>query len=336
MAVEWIIAGGALVAAGVAASRGPGVGAGWIETTKRASTSDQGDVPPSPVALATPASLVVATCNLAHGRGLKPSNLLIRTAGEVRRRVEALGALAAERGADIVLVQEVDRDASWSHGVDEARLFAETAGLGAIAYQPNYRVKLPGFRLCAGNAILSRFPILDLEAVDYGTARVTRRFPGTKRGLAAKIELPAGEHLHVQCHHFHPYRRGARARQSAKALELVLRFQDTDRRPSAVILGGDFNMRTQEIRRSALAQLHWNALPPGHVHFEPTYPSYRPVWHFDHVLAHSGEWRIAEREVVSTPHSDHCLVFARLDRVAVEPVERNGADASAAQPTNVR
>jgi endonuclease/exonuclease/phosphatase family metal-dependent hydrolase len=262
-----------------------------------------------------PAALVVGSCNLAHGRGRKVSNFLIRSSEEVFHHLDGAAERIVEAGADIILVQEIDRDASWSKRVNELARLAERTGLRHAAYQPNYRAHLPWFHLCAGNAILSRYPILEIVPIEYNTAsRLACRFPGSKRGMAAKIELPSGEHLLVQCHHFHPYRKGHRSAQSMLVAQEVKRFWSEDSRPSAVILGGDFNMRAKEIRRSALADLHWQALPPGASGFEPTFPAARPMWALDHVFVQSEEWAIAERRVVPTVHSDHAFVFARLKR----------------------
>lgn len=265
---------------------------------------------------APPRRLVVATFNIAHGRGRKPNAFLIRSPEEVAHRLAAIASQLRAQQPDLVLLQEVDREATWSHRVDMAETLARALRLGWVAYQPNYAVDLPGLRVCAGNAIVSRWPILDLEAIPYDTApRLLRRFPGTKRGMGARVELPGGEHLLVQCHHFAPVRRRHRALQSARVVELVEAFERGDERAAGVILGGDFNMGPGEMARSALAPLHLEALPRGEEVFAPSFPSYRPTWAFDHVFVRSGAWRIVERRVIGTAHSDHCPVVVRLARV---------------------
>jgi endonuclease/exonuclease/phosphatase family metal-dependent hydrolase len=301
-----------------------GVGSGDIKTCENNDESTCAN------ASGPPRSLVIGTCNMAHGRGRKVTNLLIRSPEEVEANIDGAAEAIVEAGADIVIVQEIDRDATWSKRVDEVARLAEKTGLPYAAYQPNYRVNLPRFHLCAGNAILSRYPIVDLSPIQYGTeARLKQRFPGSKRGMAARVELPSGEHLLVQCHHFHPFRKGHRSAQSAVAVEMVQRFWTSDERPSAVILGGDFNMRAKEFRRSALAQLHWQALPPGERSFEPSFPAARPMWALDHVFVQSEEWSIAERTVVPTVYSDHAFVFARLDYVgAADPSATDFEDIS--------
>ncbi len=77
--------------------------------------------------LRTTETLRVACFNIAHGRGLASSNWNGGTAAERMLRLVEIGDLLRKIDADVVVLNEVDFDSSWSHSVNQAEYLARRA-----------------------------------------------------------------------------------------------------------------------------------------------------------------------------------------------------------------
>lgn len=82
------------------------------------------------------------------------------SANDKKLRLQGIGRYLAESGVDVAVLNEVDFDAFWSHGEDQAMIIAEAGGYGFVARQINYKVNIPFASLAFGNAIVSRYPII--------------------------------------------------------------------------------------------------------------------------------------------------------------------------------
>lgn len=109
--------------------------------------------------------LKILAYNIAHGRGLADTNW----AGDREARPGQIAELLKAQDADVVVLNEVDLDSSWSGRTNQGEFIANAAGYPWRAQQVNYDLSLPGFRLCFGNVILSRFPILDAHRIRYAS-----------------------------------------------------------------------------------------------------------------------------------------------------------------------
>jgi hypothetical protein len=131
--------------------------------------------------------LRVATYNIAHGRGLASHNFQGGGAGLRRARLEEIGEGLRAADADIVVLQEVDVEALWSHHVDQSRVIGIHAGLPYRAVQINFDMRLGVTAFRFGNAILSRYPIVSAELVELpGYSRVSspaRSTPSSHRSI---------------------------------------------------------------------------------------------------------------------------------------------------------
>jgi len=125
----------------------------------------------SPPVERTPGAIVVMTWNIAyaHGLGSDGQGYVPHSAGETARRLDRIGELIRDSGADLVLLQEVDFDAQRSHGVDQMEALAHATGLRygarAVTWEAGH-VPFPYWppgrqfgALYSGGAVLSRFPI---------------------------------------------------------------------------------------------------------------------------------------------------------------------------------
>jgi len=216
------------------------------------------------------AVLRVLTLNMRHARG--PDGVV--SLERVARAIEAYQP-------DLVALQEVDRWLSRSGWVHQARWLGERLGMYWV-FGENLRVGLGGY----GNALLSRYPILDFDnhrltssSEPRGCLEVTVRW-GEQLVTVFVVHLGVDEE--------------ERRRQLA-TLETVTVGQ------GPVILCGDFN---DEDLPELDAGWRW-------LRTSATFPAWGPVATIDRVYV-SEAWRRAEAQVVEVGVSDHHAVLATM------------------------
>ncbi|BAH37298.1 hypothetical protein GAU_0256 [Gemmatimonas aurantiaca T-27] len=230
-------------------------------------------------------AFTVASYNIRHGRGMDGVVDLHRT-----------GEAIARLGADVVALQEVDRNVERSGRVDEPRVLGEQLSMSHAfgAFMPYQGGEY-------GMAIVSRLPIRRSQALrlpDGNEPRVA---------LLAELELPSGARVLVVNVHFDWVGNDTLRYAQVKALGAVL---DTVRLP--VILLGDFN--DQPASRTLQ---HWQ--PRFRVAAKPesdrfTFSSTEPKQEIDHILlAPARAWGEATVRVITDPiTSDHRPIVAQL------------------------
>ena len=190
---------------------------------------------PAPFADRDEPVLRIACYNIAHGRGLADSNWDGGTEKEREQRLDDIAALLVEIDADVVVLNEVDFNATWSSSVDQAEYLAQRAGYRHV-------VKLSNLDFCIahrswrfGNAVLSRYPITDAYEIDMpGYKRWETVLAGKKRALFCEIEVGGQSHGVIAAHLSH--RSEALRAASAKRL---LEFASSYGKPLAI--AGDLN-----------------------------------------------------------------------------------------------
>lgn len=193
-----------------------------------------GDPSPSP----TPTTTVVPSQPSAPGGTIEPcprgdsARLTALTLNIHGGRTNA-GVLDLERvatelrawDADVVLLQEVDRGRERSGEVAQAQWLGERLGLD-WAYGPTRRLRGGS----TGNAVLSRFPVID------DRLRSLPRLPGLyRRGLVQVTVDLGGQEVDLLSTHFDHVSPAARRAQAAAVAGVVRRGG----RPA--LLGGDLN-----------------------------------------------------------------------------------------------
>jgi endonuclease/exonuclease/phosphatase family metal-dependent hydrolase len=142
-----------------------------------------------------PASIRVATFNIAHARGgeFGASNWTGAAAAQVRSRLARIARQVADAGVEILVLNEVDFDASWSRSIDQAAEIAHQAGFGYVVEQRNIDVTLPLRTFRFGNAILSRYPIAEAQALHFPPfSRMEAVLAGNHDGVVAEVLTPIG------------------------------------------------------------------------------------------------------------------------------------------------
>lgn len=167
----------------------------------------------------------VLSYNMAHCRGSYDfygkttglddldMDLTIDSPEEVYKCLDDFAEFIKNEKADIVLLQEVDKDAIWSFGIDFTPYLAEKAGLGYYAYGPKHDfAAFPYYRKSEarniyrlyyeiGNAILSKYPIISAENKGYGSTGFTSWISGEEKYLNALIDVK-GKQVRVISTHF--------------------------------------------------------------------------------------------------------------------------------------
>ena len=102
-----------------------------------------------------------------------------------RYRPERIIETIAHVEPDVAFLQEVDEDVPRSRHDMQAELLASELGFRHIAFQRNVTLKKGWY----GNAIVSRFPLSEIESYD-----LTVRFKKRRQALMARCKVPVGEH----------------------------------------------------------------------------------------------------------------------------------------------
>jgi len=277
-----------------------------------------------PVEVAAPTGLRVACYNIAHARG--PGIDGDNWNGEARERARAhLSAIATqirESQSSLVVLNEVDFDAAWSDGIDQAGIIAREAGFPFLVKQRNFDVTLPFFTLQFGNAILSRYPVTGARLLKFPALSAKEDiFAGNHDGVLATIAAPGGP-LRVVAVHLE-YRDEA-TRVGAAGVIAKLVAQDPE---IPLIALGDFNTapvgcpghQIDQDGANAISLLQSEAgmktIVPDDLKNSPhfTYPPTRPERIIDWIFVSSG-LKLRERHTIASELSDHRMVVGLISR----------------------
>lgn len=258
--------------------------------------------------------LRIVAWNIAHGRGLARNNFDGGDRDVRARRLERIAQRLARLDADVVVLNEVDFDSSWSHGVDQARVLADALGMPHRAKQRNWDAAVPFFRVAFGNAILSRFPLGDCALLDYpARSRWGELAGGKKRGLHCVVSAPSHRFRLVAVHLDH-----LDAPTRVESAAMIAKLHGADRLP--LVLAGDFNTGPTgypevdapaggtALDRLVAAGLH---VPPQVTPTPPhfTFRADAPRRVIDWVLV-PRDWHIESWQALNTRDSDHRPVMA--------------------------
>jgi endonuclease/exonuclease/phosphatase family metal-dependent hydrolase len=243
----------------------------------------------------------IASFNLLHGRSLEDG----------RVDVDRLTAAVKTLDADVLGLQEVDRDQPRSLGADLTAVAAEAMGavdsqfVAALSGTPGGTwmaatgEEQPG-SASYGIALLSRYPVVSWRVVRLPALRASVPLwsPQTHRpflardeprvAVAAVLDGPEGQFTVCNTHlSFIPGWNSSQLRRLVRSLEGT-------REP--LVLMGDLNMqREQAARASGLTPIAAAA----------TFPAHRPTRQLDHVLVRGAMRATGPAEAVQLPLSDH-------------------------------
>jgi len=243
----------------------------------------------------------IATFNILHGRSMDD--------GQVD--VDRLAAAVKSLDADVLGLQEVDRDQPRSMNADLTAVAAEAMGaaehqfVAALAGTPGGTwmaatgEEQPG-SATYGIALISRYPVISWRVVRLPALRasVPMWFKGSRKpiwvsdeprvAVAAVLDGPFGELTVCNTHlSFIPG-------WSALQLSRLVRSLTGTREPLALM--GDLNMEQRQATRVS-------GLRP--IASAPTFPLDHPKRQIDHVLVRGGLQATGPAEALRMPLSDH-------------------------------
>lgn len=235
----------------------------------------------APPSVSAQATLRVAAYNIKHGRGMDEQVDLLRIA-EVLRALDA----------DVITLQEVDKNTERTGGVDQVAVLAELLG-----YQGFHGAHRPYQGGEYGNAVLTRLPVGRVithqipEAAGSKLAVHEVQIAGGPRGVISIVSV----HL-----------AGAPEERFAQADSVTKLFAEVEH---PVVLAGDFNSRRGD-RVMGLLRDSWQILDKGGD--VNTFPSNAPVREIDFVLVRpSGTFELIEHVVINEAvASDHRPILA--------------------------
>lgn len=187
----------------------------------------------------------VMTYNIAHGRGHLSMyeksafgrNFNIKSEEELTRRLDKIAELVRENNIDILVLEEVDFDASWSYNVDQAMYLANKAGFSNVVEGFKWSVDVPFLKIKAGNAILSNYPIMYASNTKFRSESFWRRFVGGHSFLDVTY-LINGKPLRILATHLDSDSDVARVAEAEEMVEVVA----SSKYP--VLIAGDLNTVT--------------------------------------------------------------------------------------------
>jgi len=265
-------------------------------------------------------SLQLATYNIAHGRGgeLGAGNWTGASEKEMEDHLARIARQVEGSGVDILVLNEVDFQSSWSRNIDQAQVIAAQAGFGYYAEQRNVDVSLPFIRYRFGNAILSRYPITNVRAVRFPPfSRKEALFAGNHDGLVAQIATPIGD-LRVLAVHLEYRSEDVRVECARMVNELV------SEHTTPLVAMGDFNSAPSFAKGHQTSKSNENAvdilLDSGLMTISEaeanreeylTFPSANPDRAIDWIMC-TPDLEQGLPSVVQSELSDHLMVTARI------------------------
>lgn len=242
-------------------------------------------------------SLLVATLNIAHGRGRSLNQMLIGT-GQIRRNLDAAGRLLVSQGVNVVALQELDVDSLWAGSFDHATRLMDSTELHCAVLGLHAQTWLYRF----GTGLLSDVQLSDPRVTSFEPTPPTT----TKGFVSATLNWRHGNEIRpvrVVSVHLDFSRKGARRRQLADIIEAIKRS------PTPIILMGDFNEQWRP-DDSVVRRL---AEETGMIAYQPqsdqlaSYKTSRLDW-----ILISRELEFVTYRTLQDEVSDHRLVVAEL------------------------
>lgn len=264
----------------------------------------------------------VLAWNLAHGRGDAGPGLLRNFRGgsdeERVARLARISAVLRRANADVVVLNEVDFDATWSGGLNQAEVLARAAGYPTRVEQANYDVRLPFATFAFGNAVLARPPVRSARWVDLPPhSGVEALAAGAKAASLVRLDTRIGPLTLVPIHL--EVRSGETRRAALPVLE---RLPGDEAAP--IVLAGDFNASPPGWPGAGATTVVGELLERGWESprargmpgtGELTYPMPEPRRAIDWILMEPALQVVEARVLDAAPElSDHAPVLAVLRR----------------------
>ncbi len=265
-------------------------------------------------------TLKFGTYNIAHGRGCGTdvSNWTGRPRTEVVAHLDAIAAQIKTSQCDVVVLNEVDFDSTWSRRIDAAAHIAAAAGFRYVCEQRNVHVGIPFLKYSFGNAVLSKYPLSQEASISLPPrSKVENFLAGNHNAVTCMAATPIGSVKVLGVH--------LDSRDEATRVRGIRAILGQDgMRPARIptVLLGDFNSRpsstpnapaTPNSENTMDILLHGNGyhtvLPRGPSDY--TFSAAAPTRTIDYVVV-SEHLAIVERQTIRSLLSDHFMVTSTV------------------------
>lgn len=267
-------------------------------------------------------TLTIAAYNIAHGRGTANSNSAGGDSEERIQRLENIGKLLKQIDADVVILNEVDFDSSWSYDVNQAAFLAKAAGYPYWVEQRNLDFRFLWKTWRFGNAILSKTPLSEPKLVKLPAYSFWEPIlAGKKQAVSATLEHN-GQSIRVIAAHL-SHRSPSLRRDSA---DMILDQISRDKIPT--VLAGDMNSMPlymidpdadhfpetaiQVFGSSARFRIPTLEYPLNKS--DMTFHSEDPKWMIDWILIPE-DWSFRNYSIEDITLSDHRLIHAEISKL---------------------
>lgn len=214
--------------------------------------------------------------------------------------LDRVAAIINAESPDIVFLSQIYFECGPCAVSNQVQFLAEATGMPVYAFGENFTWGLPFYRVRAGNAILSRFPLAALETQQLVHRPNSNPFDkpvNRRRILWGQMEI-GGQQILVGSLHNDSSDIDNNLVQAQQILEYI--------GARTVLLGGDFNAAPA----SAPMQLfRGSGFFGGNFDGPNTYPAAAPERLFDYVLAPQG-WAALEHRVLQYQCSTHLPVVS--------------------------
>lgn len=215
----------------------------------------------------------------------------------LEQRVELVAEQLITEDADVVCLSEVVSSGGPVR-LHQLRALAAAGNYPYWVYLPNYDFGLPGLHVCAGNGILSRFPLRNAKGRQLAGQRPFWSPTNNRRALWCEVQL-GDRWVPLASIRNDSFDLGNNGVQAAECLDEL--------NGQAALIAGDFNCTPQsepgQLWRSA-PQLAALATGPA------THPADQPTRRIDDALW-PRDWELLEEGLVDTSCSDHLGVLFR-------------------------
>ena len=236
--------------------------------------------------------LRVMTYNIQHGR--------VHRAEPARIDLDLMADVIRECGADVVGLNEVRGAGESEDYTAQTEIIASRLGFHSYFGRSIY---VDGYNPY-GNAILSRWPILEARVVRIpDPVRDDHPYRESRTVSRAVIELPDGRRFAMLCSHF-----GLSPFEQEHAVTTASELLRAENLPYAMT--GDFNMTPDDpllAPINAVARSTDDLLAGGQ-----TFPSHAPEKKIDYIYL-SRDARVVSAGIVERMASDHFPVFADIE-----------------------
>ena len=263
--------------------------------------------------------LRAAIFNIAHGRGRALSNLDGGTDAERVKRLDQISDLIRTYDCDIVVLNEVDFDCSWSGHRNQAKWIAKQSGFPYVVEQRNFDARFLGWTWKFGNAVLSKYKIASSSNVCLpASSRIQSILVGDKQGIDVSVQY-RDQLIRVLGLHLSPHSEKVRCESVTVVNELI----SHSLKPTIVM--GDLNSSPTGFPVSVQDTHGQNAMDlletTGHLRrhqhqpvdspIHQTFPSDHPNRIIDWILI-TNQLSFKNTDIIPTDLSDHRMVVADI------------------------